>query len=167
MTATLDALTDPVVSVNQVTRVPSVSSDKYDNAVFEDNSVTREHPGARINSGTRVNPVNHGISVPDVNPVTQGHSDPQVTYVVSDNLGNAGHLVTRAARKPGPPRTAEPRQHLKVRATLAEELRDAVSYMIDHGQPRTKLNEVIDQAVERWLAQAKKELMNGNDFPLR
>lgn len=121
-------------------------------------------PGTSVNPVTRVNP---GVSIALVDRVPLVNSDDSVTSGNSDYPDNRGDSVSRTGRRPGPPRTAEPRQHLKVRASLAEQLRDAVSFMVDHGQPRTKLNDVLDQAVEQWLLQAKKAQNGGEDFPIR
>lgn len=57
------------------------------------------------------------------------------------------------------------RQHVKVSADLAQEMRDAVWFLCAHGRPRVKLNELLDEALELWLHQAKARYNNGEDFP--
>jgi hypothetical protein len=127
-------------------------------------SATTSTYDALTDPGNLVDLVDQDNSVTLVNP------NNRVTSVNQDNTGDLDNRVTPVAdqaRRPGPPRTAEPRQHMKVRASLAEELRDAVSFMVDHGQPRMKLNDALDEAVAEWLHRAKQEQNGGDEFPLR
>ena len=50
---------------------------------------------------------------------------------------------------------------------LAVELRNAVWFLSEHGRPRVKLGEVMDEAVEQWLTKVKDEHNGGEDFPHR
>ena len=60
-----------------------------------------------------------------------------------------------------------PRQHVKVRSDLADEVRAAVWFLSERGRPRVQLGELLDEAVEEWLAAAKKLHNEGRDFPDR
>jgi hypothetical protein len=46
-------------------------------------------------------------------------------------------------------------------------MRDAVWFLSEHGRPRVQLGELLDEAVEAWLAEAKKTHNEGQDFPHR
>src|SRR3954453_19858759 len=59
------------------------------------------------------------------------------------------------------------REHVKLRRDLATEMRDAVWFLTEHGRPRVQLGELLDEAVETWLAEAKKTHNEGQDFPHR
>jgi hypothetical protein len=50
---------------------------------------------------------------------------------------------------------------------LADEMRDAVWFLSEHGRPRVQLGEILDEAVERWLTEVKQEHNGGKDFPRR
>ncbi len=59
------------------------------------------------------------------------------------------------------------RQHVKLRSDLADEVRDAVWFLSEHGRPRVQLGELLDEAVDAWLADAKVRYNGGGDFPHR
>ncbi len=61
----------------------------------------------------------------------------------------------------------EPRDHVKVRRGLADEMRDAVWFLSEHGRPRVQLGELLDEALAAWLAEAKAKHNGGEDFPRR
>jgi hypothetical protein len=46
-------------------------------------------------------------------------------------------------------------------------MRDAVWFLSEHGRPRVQLGELLDEAIEAWLAEAKKTYNEGQDFPHR
>jgi hypothetical protein len=46
-------------------------------------------------------------------------------------------------------------------------MRDAVWFFSEHGRPRVQLGELLDEAVETWLAEAKKAYNDGQNFPHR
>jgi hypothetical protein len=56
---------------------------------------------------------------------------------------------------------------VKLRRSLADEMRDAVWFLSEHGRPRVQLGEILDEAVERWLTEVKQEHNGGEDFPRR
>lgn len=56
---------------------------------------------------------------------------------------------------------------MKLRRSLADEMRDAVWFLSEHGRPRVQLGEILDEAVERWLTEVKQEHNGGKDFPRR
>ena len=60
-----------------------------------------------------------------------------------------------------------PRQHVKLRSDLADEVRAAVWFLSERGRPRVQLGELLDEAVEEWLYVAKKLHNGGQDFPAR
>lgn len=57
------------------------------------------------------------------------------------------------------------RQHVKLRADLADQMRDAVWFLSEHGRPRVQLGELLDEAVTAWLEQSKQAHNGGADFP--
>ena len=61
----------------------------------------------------------------------------------------------------------EPWEHVKVRRALADEMRDAVWFLSEHGRPRVRLGELLDEAVSAWLDEVKREHNGGEDFPRR
>lgn len=74
------------------------------------------------------------------------------------NLGNEGN--------PGiSTRPVDLREHVKIRRALADEMRDAVWFLSEHGRPRVRLGELLDEAVSDWLDQVKRSHNGGGDFP--
>lgn len=131
-------------------------------------------PGTRGNSGTSGTSGTRGASIslvtPDAqetagtsvssgNAVSSGAPEPSVVSVTSDTAEISG---TRGART-GP----ELRDHVKVARDLANEMRDAVWFLSEHGRPRVQLGELLDEAVEAWLARTKTETNGGEPFPKR
>lgn len=57
------------------------------------------------------------------------------------------------------------RQHVKLRADLADQMRDAVWFFSEHGRPRVQLGELLDEAIAAWLEQSKRAHNGGDDFP--
>jgi len=91
----------------------------------------------------------------------RGVQDNSDTAVVQDVSG------TRGAR--GNEQRARPalRDHVKLRRDLADEVRDAVWFFSEHGRPRVQLGELLDEAIEAWLSDAKKQHNGGQTFPHR
>jgi len=56
---------------------------------------------------------------------------------------------------------------LKLRRDLADEMRDAVWFLSGHGRPRVQLGEMLDEAIEAWLSDAKEQHNGGQTFPHR
>ncbi len=82
----------------------------------------------------------------------------------SDNRGTRGTRdVQHVAGRPN----SVPRDHVKLRRDLAGEVRDAVWFLSEHGRPRVQLGELLDEAIEAWLANAKGQHNDGRDFPHR
>lgn len=79
--------------------------------------------------------------------------------------GTSGTRVTLGTTSVRPP--PEPRDHVKLRRSLADEMRDAVWFLSEHGRPRVQLGELLDEAVAAWLAQVKAHHNGGVDFPRR
>jgi hypothetical protein len=105
-----------------------------------------------------------GFSVTRGTPDNESTSDNRGSTVTSGNRGNRGTGGTRSASDT---RSNEPRDHLKLRRSLADEMRDAVWFLSEHGRPRVQLGEILDEAVERWLTEVKQEHNGGKDFPRR
>jgi hypothetical protein len=105
-----------------------------------DISVTGNSSGALVNSGTSEPLDAHGTSVG-----AGASSDPDTSE-----------------RRPPARRT-----HVKLRNDLACEMRDAVWFLSEHGRPRVQLGELLDEAIEAWLAEAKKTHNEGQNFPHR
>jgi hypothetical protein len=81
----------------------------------------------------------------------------------SDNRDTAGTLDTPRGR-PVVKRPV-PRDHVKLRRDLANEMRDAVWFFAEHGRPRVQLGELLDEAIAAWLAETKKRFNDGAEFP--
>ena len=148
----LDTLTDPGTPGTS-----DVSGDRGNSAEREDaaTSVTRGTAGTSDNAGTSATSDDLGTrdSLGDRgNSVNTGTSGSRGT---SDNLGTS------------PERKLAPRDHVKLRRDLAAEMRDAVWFLTEHGRPRVQLGELLDEAVEGWLADAKKTHNGGDHFPHR
>src|SRR3954453_6523710 len=114
-----------------------------------DISGARDVPGASVTSEPRDVP---GTSV---SPGTSGTSGS------SDTSGTSSDPDTSERRPPAR------RTHVKLRNDLACEMRDAVWFLSEHGRPRVQLGELLDEAIEAWLAEAKKTHNEGQDFPHR
>lgn len=101
---------------------------------------------------------------------TSGTSGFSVTRDIPDNRSTSdirGNRDTGGTRGASGTRLNEPRDHVKLRRSLADEMRDAVWFLSEHGRPRVQLGEIIDEAVERWLTEVKQEHNGGEDFPRR
>jgi hypothetical protein len=114
--------------------------------------VTSETPGTRDISGT-------GDA-----PGASGTSEPLDTHGTSIGAGTSGPPGTSDTSERRPPAR---RTHVKLRNDLACEMRDAVWFLSEHGRPRVQLGELLDEAIEAWLAEAKKTHNEGQDFPHR
>ena len=112
-----------------------------------------------------------------IDPGTPGTSGFSVTRTdngsTSDNRGSTvtsgirDTRDTRGTQGASGARSNEPRDHVKLRRSLADEMRDAVWFLSEHGRPRVQLGEILDEAVERWLTEVKQEHNGGEDFPRR
>ena len=92
---------------------------------------------------------------------TGGVRVPEETAVTS---GTSGTIVTRGASVRS---KAIPREHVKLRRDLADEVRDAVWFLSEHGRPRVQLGELLDEAIDAWLVVAKEQYNEGHTFPHR
>src|SRR3954464_12790740 len=101
------------------------------------------------------------VSVTSDTAVTRGDRESSgavgvsVNQRTSDDSGNRG---TSERRKPAA------RDHVKLRSDLAAEMRGAVWFLSEHGRPRVQLGELLDEAVETWLVEAKKAHNDGQAF---
>jgi len=91
----------------------------------------------------------------------QGFQDTSGTAVTQDVSGSRGTPRTEQWTKPAL------RDHVKLRRDLADEVRDAVWFLSEHGRPRVQLGELLDEAIEAWLTDAKKQHNGGQAFPHR
>ena len=105
-----------------------------------------------------------GLSVTRDTPDNRRTSDNRGSTVTSGIRGNRDARGTQGASGA---RSNEPRDHVKLRRSLADEMRDAVWFLSEHGRPRVQLGEILDEAVERWLTEVKQEHNGGEDFPRR
>jgi hypothetical protein len=112
-------------------------------------------------------------------PGTSDTSDSSVTWdtqVTGDSGDTSGAPVSPGTSGPsgvldtsgtsGKPKPVA-RDHVKLRRDLAAEMRNAVWFLTEHGRPRVQLGELLDEAIETWLAEAKKTHNEGQDFPHR
>lgn len=60
-----------------------------------------------------------------------------------------------------------PREHVKIRRALADEMRDAVWFLTERGRPRVQLGELLDEAVVAWLTESQRQHNGGAKFPRR
>jgi len=107
---------------------------------------------------TLTDPDTRGTSSVQVNRGTQGNSG---TSVIQDVSGTHG---TRGNKQRANPAL---RDHVKLRRDLADEMRDAVWFLSEHGRPRVQLGELLDEAIEAWLSDTKKQHNEGQTFPHR
>jgi hypothetical protein len=56
---------------------------------------------------------------------------------------------------------------VKLRRDLANEMRDAVWFLSEHGRPRVHLGELLDEAIAGWLQATKAAHNDGRRFPRR
>jgi hypothetical protein len=89
------------------------------------------------------------------------------TAGASDTAGTQGSTVTSETRGTSGSRNAELRDHVKVARSKANQMRDAVWFLSEHGRPRVQLGELLDEAVDQWLERAKDQHNSGADFPRR
>lgn len=127
--------------------VTTGTQDVRDDGDVRDDEDTRGTTDASATSGTVGV---EGVSRTSGNGGDRGTSDTRVT------------LGTTGVRPP-----PEPRDHVKLRRSLADEMRDAVWFLSEHGRPRVQLGELLDEAVAAWLAQVKAHHNGGVDFPRR
>lgn len=107
---------------------------------------------------TLTDPDTQGSPSVQGNRGVQGNSD---TTVVQDVSGTHGARGNEQRTKPAL------RDHVKLRRDLADEVRDAVWFLSEHGRPRVQLGELLDEAIEGWLSDAKKQHNGGQTFPHR
>lgn len=125
----------------------------------------------------------NGTPGPTATAITAGSSVNPRNSDVEGTLGTRGYSVTPGARDhsyteenrsaegiPGTPGTSgtvttELREHVKVRRALVDQMRDAVWFFSEHGRPRVRLGELLDEAVSAWLDDAKRQHNGGEDFP--
>ena len=116
------------------------------------------NPGNSDSAGTS------GVSGALGVPVNENASGTNGSRDTAGTSGNPDTSDTRGTpRKPKPPA----REHVKLRRDLAAEMRDAVWFLTEHGRPRVQLGELLDEAIEAWLTEAKKTHNEGHDFPHR
>ena len=121
-------------------------------------------PGRRASEAaldSLIDPGTSGFSVTRGTPDNGRTSDNRGSTVTSDIRDTKGTQGASGAR------SNEPRDHVKLRRSLADEMRDAVWFLSEHGRPRVQLGEILDEAVERWLTEVKQEHNRGEDFPRR
>jgi len=103
-------------------------------------------------------------------PNTRGTPSVRGNRGVQDNSGTAVAQEvsgTRGTRGNEQRTTPALRDHVKLRRDLADEMRDAVWFLSGHGRPRVQLGELLDEAIEAWLSDAKKQHNGGQTFPHR
>jgi hypothetical protein len=109
----------------------------------------------------------HGHSVV---PDPAGYSDVLEIPVTRRPSDNSAVSAMQAVGEPSANKkkaVVEPRDHVKLRRSLAAEMRDAVWFLSEHGRARVQLVEILDEAVGEWLAKQKVEQNEGRDFPHR
>ncbi len=148
MDRTLDSLTDTGASA------PGTSGTRDTSGAFGDLDVgavqrDRDIRGNADDSGTR------GVT---------GTGDTRGTPDTTDSGSTRGTSGTRGTSEE---RRPMPRQHIKLRSDLADELRAAVWFLSERGRPRVQLGELLDEAVEAWLEEAKQRHNEGQAFPDR
>lgn len=132
--------------------------------------------GAPGNPGTPGTPGTPGVSdtrdaldnggVPSSRPVSALDTGGTVgTPSTPGTAGTSGTTDTSGAGEKRAASTTGARQHVKLDTALAIELRNAVWFLSEHGRPRVKLGEVLDEAVSEWLSKVKNQANNGQNFP--
>lgn len=100
------------------------------------------------------------------NPVgTPGPSDTADTRVTKSNQGTSDTQVNRGTSRRR--ESSKPRDHVKIDRELAQQMRNAVWFLAEHGRPRVQLGELIDEAVTEWLTKMEVEHNGGQAFPDR
>jgi hypothetical protein len=127
--------------------------DTLTDPVASDTSGNPNTPGTPDISGTGDTPGTSVSSVP---------LDAHGTSVGASGTSGTSSEADTSERRPPTRRT-----HVKLRNDLACEVRDAVWFLSEHGRPRVQLGELLDEAIEAWLAEAKKTYNEGQDFPHR
>lgn len=84
-----------------------------------------------------------------------------------ENAGSSDVSATVVTRGTSIRPKAIPREHVKLRRDLADEMRDAVWFLSEHGRPRVQLGELLDEAIDAWLIVAKEQYNDGHPFPHR
>jgi len=84
-----------------------------------------------------------------------------------ETAGTSGTSDTVVTRGTSVRSKAIPREHVKLRRDLADEVRDAVWFLSEHGRPRVQLGELLDEAIDAWLIVAKEQYNEGHTFPHR
>ena len=101
----------------------------------------------------------------------EGYGSGRPLQAVMDDIADDGPRVPVTVGNSVTPDTsptkANPRQHVKLAAPLADELRDAVWFLSEHGRPRVQLGELLDEAVAAWLNEVKGAHNGGEAFPHR
>jgi hypothetical protein len=131
---------------------------------------TLTDPGTPGTSDPSVTPANSVASDSRDTAVTPGSSDHRGVSDTAGTPGSSDHRgVSHTAGTRGTSEKPKPaaRDHVKLRRDLAADMRDAVWFLSEHGRPRVQLGELLDEAVEAWLAEAKKTHNEGQDFPHR
>lgn len=127
---------------------------------WQDTSGTRGVSGTRDVSGDEVSSAN--AASPSTSDVPAAKSAEDGGVRPADDLPvHAAAPQVEARPKPAP------RQHVKLRGDLADQMRDAVWFFSEHGRPRVQLGELLDEAMEAWLTDAKARHNEGRDFPRR
>lgn len=121
-------------------------------------------PGRRASEAALDSLIDPGTSGTSV---IRGPSDNRSTSDNRDSSVTSGNRGTGGIRGASGARSIEPRDHVKLRRSLADEMRDAVWFLSEHGRPRVQLGEILDEAVERWLTEVKQKHNGGENFPRR
>jgi hypothetical protein len=116
---------------------------------------------------TLTDPGTPGTSDPSVTPANSVSGDSRDTAGTPGSSDHRGVLDTAGTRGTSEKPKPAARDHVKLRRDLAADMRDAVWFLSEHGRPRVQLGELLDEAVEAWLAEAKKTHNEGQDFPHR
>lgn len=124
-------------------------------------------PGRRASEAALDSLIDPGTSGTSGTSVPGGSSDNRSTSDNRDSSVISGNRDTGGVRGASGAPSIEPRDHVKLRRSLADEMRDAVWFLSEHGRPRVQLGEILDEAVERWLTEVKQEHNGGENFPRR
>ena len=93
-----------------------------------------------------------------------GAAIPQPVPAPHVTVGAQGAPGALGAEEPGQGGAAR-RRPLKVKASLADQLWDAVLFMRGHGQPELTQNELLDDFVQQGLDRLRAELNDKQPFP--